>query len=76
MQKCGKLDPFIGLHNFCAKIASRPECIPKVCEFSLRPGNLHDVSCAEEILAGYAGTVIGDSGYVSANNSLPNAAKT
>ncbi|MDR1173514.1 MAG: transposase [Puniceicoccales bacterium] len=38
----------------------------KFVKFSLKPGNLHDVSCAEEVLAGCTGTVIGDSGYVSA----------
>jgi hypothetical protein len=37
----------------------------KFVKFSLKPGNLHDVSCAEEVLAGCTGTVIGDSGYVS-----------
>ncbi|MDR1232822.1 MAG: IS982 family transposase [Puniceicoccales bacterium] len=36
----------------------------KFVKFSLKPGNLHDVSCAEEVLAGCTGTVIGDSGYV------------
>jgi hypothetical protein len=37
----------------------------KFVNFSLKPGNLHDVSCAEDVLAGCTGTVIGDSGYVS-----------
>jgi hypothetical protein len=32
--KDGKLRPFIRLHSIWAEIASRPECIPKVCEFS------------------------------------------
>jgi hypothetical protein len=47
------------------KIASRPECTPKICEIFPKPGNLHDVSCAKEVLAGYAGTVVGDSGCIS-----------
>jgi hypothetical protein len=38
----------------------------KFVNFSLKPGNLHDVSCTEEVLAGCMGIVIGDSGYVSA----------
>jgi hypothetical protein len=38
----------------------------KFVKFSLKPGNLHDVSCAEEVLVGCTGTVIGDSEYVSA----------
>ncbi|MDR2629061.1 MAG: transposase [Puniceicoccales bacterium] len=38
----------------------------KFVKFSLKPGNLHDVSRAEGVLAGCTGTVIGDSGYVSA----------
>jgi hypothetical protein len=32
IQKYGTLGPFVGLHNVWVKIASRPECIPKVCE--------------------------------------------
>jgi hypothetical protein len=34
--------------------------------FSLKPGNLHDISCGEEMLDGYTGTVIGDGEYISA----------
>jgi hypothetical protein len=30
--------------------------------FSLKPGNLHDISCAEEVLSGCTGTVIGHGG--------------
>ncbi|MDR1232832.1 MAG: transposase, partial [Puniceicoccales bacterium] len=37
----------------------------KFVKFSLKPGNLHDVSCAEEVLDGCTGTVVGDGGYVS-----------
>jgi hypothetical protein len=57
----------------------------KFVKFSLKPGNLHDVSCAEEVLAGCTGTVLGDSGYVSTTlrdslakrvyGPLPNIAK-
>jgi hypothetical protein len=34
-------------------------------KLSLKPRSLHDVSCAEEVLADWAGTVIGHSEYVS-----------
>jgi hypothetical protein len=51
---------------------SHPGDMPKICEtcrkfvrFSLKSGNLHDVACGEEVLAGCTGTVIGDRGYVS-----------
>jgi hypothetical protein len=58
----------------------------KFVKFSLKPGNLHDVSCGEEVLAGCTGTVIGDSRHVSTSlrgfsakgvySPLPNIAKT
>jgi hypothetical protein len=38
----------------------------KFVKFSLKPRNLHDVSCTEEVLVGRTGTMIGDDGYVSA----------
>jgi IS5 family transposase len=38
----------------------------KIRNFVLKPGNLHDVSCAEEVLKNFQGTVIGDKGYCSA----------
>ncbi|MDR2603082.1 MAG: transposase [Puniceicoccales bacterium] len=31
----------------------------------IKPGNLHDVSCVEEVLAGCTGTVISYDGYIS-----------
>ncbi|MDR2779284.1 MAG: transposase [Puniceicoccales bacterium] len=41
-------------------------------KFSLKPGNLHGVSCAEGVLTGCSGMMIGDNGYISATlqNSL------
>jgi IS5 family transposase len=37
----------------------------KIRNFILKPGNLHDVSCAEEVLKNFRGTVMGDKGYCS-----------
>jgi IS5 family transposase len=37
----------------------------KIVRFVLKPGNLHDVTCAEEVLHGCRGIVIGDKGYCS-----------
>jgi IS5 family transposase len=37
----------------------------KIIGFTLKPGNLHDVTCAEELLHGHRGIVIGDKGYCS-----------
>jgi IS5 family transposase len=37
----------------------------KIIGFTLKPGNLHDVTCAEELLRGRRGIVIGDKGYCS-----------
>jgi hypothetical protein len=58
----------------------------KFVKFSLKPGNLHDVSFGEEVLAGCTVTVTGDSGYVSVTLKdfsakevycpLPNTVKT
>jgi IS5 family transposase len=38
----------------------------KIQNFILKPGSMHDVSCAEEVLKNFRGTVIGDKGYCSA----------
>jgi hypothetical protein len=59
IQKYGKLGSFIGLHNIWVEIASRT---------AFR--NSHEVACAEEVLTGYTGNVIGQSGYVSAKTWL------
>jgi IS5 family transposase len=37
----------------------------KILNFVLKPGAMHDVSCAEEVLCHFQGTVIGDKGYCS-----------
>jgi hypothetical protein len=37
----------------------------KIIGFTLKPGNLHDVTCAEELLHGRRGIVIWDKGYCS-----------
>jgi hypothetical protein len=60
------LDPFIGLHDIWAKIDLVLNAPQKFVKFSLKPGNLYDVSCVEEVFTGCTETVIGDSGYVSA----------
>lgn len=38
----------------------------KIRNFVLTPGAVHDVSCAEKVLKGFKGTVVGDKGYCSA----------
>ena len=37
----------------------------KILNFVLKPGAMHDVSCAEEVMQRFKGTVIGDKGYCS-----------
>jgi IS5 family transposase len=37
----------------------------RIQNFILKPGSMHDVSCAEEVLANFRGTVVGDKGYCS-----------
>jgi IS5 family transposase len=37
----------------------------RVQNFILKPGSMHDVSCAEEVLKNFRGIVIGDKGYCS-----------
>jgi hypothetical protein len=39
----------------------------KILNFVLKPGAMHDVSCADEVLKNFRGTVIGDKGYCSAS---------
>jgi hypothetical protein len=37
----------------------------KIVGFALKPGSIHDVTCAEEVLGGHRGIAIGDKGYCS-----------
>jgi hypothetical protein len=51
--------------TFRLKLHIIPDERQKIVGFTPKPGNLHDIACAEELLRGCRGIVIGDKGYCS-----------
>jgi hypothetical protein len=51
--------------TFAVKVYLMPNGQRKIAKFRIKSGNLHDGSCAEEVLEGCKGTAIGDRSYGS-----------
>ncbi|MDR0715773.1 MAG: transposase [Puniceicoccales bacterium] len=56
---------------FGLKLHLVPDASRKFVRFSLKPGNLHDVACMEEVLAGCMGTVIGEGDMFLLPSEIP-----